>query len=126
MSLTTKGDFKVGGVEFSPKSLKINYESLQSEDTGRTDDGKLHIYWVYRKLRKLEIEMAPMTSKQVHNLLSKVQGKEYDITYFDVLTNAERTSRVYTSNSSGDCFSGVLKNGLYTGVSFHAIEIEGE
>ena len=126
MSLSTKGSFQVDNVEFTPKTLKVNFESLSSENSGRTLDGVMHIYWVFNKIRKLEIEMAPMTAAQVAALLSRVQGKIYNITYFDPIDNAERTTQVYTSNSSTDVYSGIIRNGLYQGVQFNAIEIAGE
>jgi hypothetical protein len=86
----------------------------------------LHINWVFRKIRKIEIEMPPMTAKEVSALLRLVQGQEYELTYFDVLDNNERTIKVYTSNSKSDLYSGFVLNGLYQGVSFNAIELEGE
>lgn len=124
--MNSKGNFIINKKEFSPKSLKVNYESLASEDSGRTDDGVMRIEWVKRCVRKLEIIMPPMTANEVSELLPLVQGKEYNITYFDPLTNSERTINVYTSNSSGDCFSGVLRGGLYTNVGFNCIELAGE
>ena len=37
MALTTKGHFIInGGKEFKAKNINVNYESLTSEDTGRT------------------------------------------------------------------------------------------
>ena len=67
--MNSKGNFIINGKEFSPKSLKVNYESLASEDSGRTDDGVMRIEWVKRCVRKLEIIMAPMTPNEVSELL---------------------------------------------------------
>lgn len=115
MALSNKGNFMIGATEFVPKSLKISYESLASEDSGRTDDGIMHITWVRSKMTKLEIEMPPFKHEDRNNLISLVQGKIYNITFFDPDTNGERTLQVYTSNSSLDLYSGVLYNGLYNG-----------
>ena len=63
MALTTQGHFKINDdKEFVAKSLKVNYESLSGEDSGRTDDGVMRINWIFRRIRKVEIEMPPMTS----------------------------------------------------------------
>lgn len=70
--------------------------------------------------------MPPMTSAQVSDLLMKVQGKIYNMTYFDPLANAEVTKEFYTGNSQSECYSGVVQNGLYIGVGFNAIETGGE
>lgn len=127
MALTSKGHFIINGLyEFKAKSLKVNYESLAGPNSGRTSAGNMVIDWIYRRIRKLEIEMAPSTASDINTLLALVQGQEYTITYFDPLENAEKSIGVYTSNSSGDMYSGVIRNGLWQGVSFNAIEIEGE
>lgn len=127
MALASKGHFIIDGdLEFAAKAIKIGYESLSAEDSGRTDDGVMRINWIFRRIRKVEIEMPPMTSAEVSRLLSAVQGQEYELTYFDILDDAEKTIKVYTSNSSGDCYSGIVLNGLYQGVSFNAIELAGE
>lgn len=126
MALTTKGNFIIDDLEFAAKAIKVGYESLSAEDSGRTADGVMRINWIFRRIRKVEIEMPPLKSYEVSQLLALVQGQEYDLTYFDPLDNSEKTIRVYTSNSSADCYSGILVNGLYQGVSFNAIEMAGE
>ena len=127
MALTTQGHFKINDdKEFVAKSLKVNYESLSGEDSGRTDDGVMRINWIFRRIRKVEIEMPPMTSQELSRLLSRVQGQEYYLTYYDPLDNVERKAKVYTSNSKTDLYSGITMNGLWQGVSFNAIELEGE
>lgn len=126
MALTTKGHFRVDGKEFVAKSINLKYESLADENSGRTDDGVMHIYWIFSRIRKIEITMPPCTVAESASILSLVQGKTYSLTYFDILSNTERTLQVYTSNSSGDIMSGVIMNGLVTGLKFNAIELAGE
>lgn len=126
MALRSKGNFQINGIEFSPKSFKPNYESLATNDSGRTDDGIMHITYVLDRVRKYEIEMPPCGSDLISQLFSLVQGKEYYMTFFDPLENAEMTRKFYTSNSAADCYSGVLYNGLWQGVAFNAIELGGE
>lgn len=126
MALTSKGHFIVNGKEFLAKSIKVGFESLADSNSGRTDDGVMHINWIYRRIRKLEIEMPPCSSAEVSRLLREVQGREYEIIYFDPLDNAEKLIGCYTSNSASDLYSGVIRNGLWQGVSFNAIELEGE
>ncbi len=126
MALTTKGHFKINNEQFEAKSLRVNYESLSGEDSGRTDDGVMRINWIFKKVRKVEIEMPPMESSDLSKLLSLVQGQEYSLTYFDPLDNAEKTIQVYTSNSKTDLYSGMILGGLWQGVAFNAIELAGE
>lgn len=126
MALSNKGNFIINNIEFKPKSMKPNYESLATEDSGRTDDGVIHIHWVLDRIRKWEIVMPPMTSEEQAQLLSLVQGKIYYMTYWDTLANQELTRKFYTSNSAADMYSGYIKNGLWLDTEFHAIEVGGE
>lgn len=125
--LSNKGKFQVNGREFDAKSIKVNLESLATDDSGRTADGVMHIYWIYRKIRKVEIELPPTADKaKLANLLALVQGNEYELTYWDPLQNTEKTIHVYTSNSSADLYNGIIYNGIWQGAKFNAIEIAGE
>ena len=126
MALTSKGHFKVNGTEYLAKSIKVELESLASEDSGRTDDGVMHINWILRKIRKVFIEMPPSTTANIAPLLAAVQGQTYSLTYFDPLANAEKTITAYTSKGSSSLYSGVLYNGLWQGTQFNAIEVGGE
>lgn len=62
---------------FSPKSLKVNFESLASEDSGRTNDGIMHVSFVLSRIRKIEITMPPCTVDNASKILNLVQGKVY-------------------------------------------------
>lgn len=70
--------------------------------------------------------MPPCESSEVSRLLSLVQGQEYELEYFDPLANSIKLIGAYTSNSSADMYSGIIRNGLWQGVSFNAIELAGE
>ena len=127
MALTDKGCFQVNGTEYKAQEISTSYESLASDDSGRTQDGVMHIYWVRRRVRKVSIEMPPTSDKaMIAQLLASVQGQEYNLTYWDQLENAEKTINVYTSTSKSDWYNGVIYNGIVQGVSFNAIELAGE
>ena len=123
MALSSKGNFKIGSTEYSPKSLKVTYDSLATANSGRSDDGTMVINWVRLNIRKLEIEMPPLKPAELSALLSAVSGKKYNMTFHDPRTNAEVTVQMYTSGSEGECYNGVLYGGLYQGVQFSAIEV---
>ena len=67
--------------QFAPSSMKPLVESLATEDSGRSDDGVMHIYWVLNRVRKLEIELRPNTPEEISKILNKVLGKEYYLTF---------------------------------------------
>lgn len=118
--------FKINGkAMISPQECKVEYDSLADENSGRTMDGVMHINWIWRNIRKVNIKMPPLTTAELGQLLSQVQGQEYSLTYLDPI-RGKHTIRAYTSKSSADVHSGVLYNGLWVGASFNAIELEGE
>lgn len=123
MALSGKGNFIINEVEYSPKSLTVTYDSLATSKSGRADDGTMKITWVRKNIRKLEIQMPPMRLAALHRLFVDVGGQKYDMTFWDPRTNQEVTVEMYTSNTKGECYSGVLHGGLYQGVQFSAIEV---
>ena len=126
MALTSKGHFKVNGKEYVAKSIKVDLESLASEDSGRTDNGVMHINWILKKIRKVQIELPPSTPDVFAPLLNAVQGQIYLLTYFDPMDNSEKTINAYTSTSSSELYSGILHTGLWQGIQFNAIQVGGE
>lgn len=135
---TNHGKFAVSATqngtytEFDAKSIQYTFESLATSDSGRTDDGVMHITWVKRKIRKFNITMPPIKyadiTRSSKNPLLLVQGKEYYIKIFDPSTSNSTFEiyHVYTSNSSGETYNGVLYDGLWTGIAFNAIELGGD
>lgn len=118
-----KGNFKVDSVEYSPKSMTFTYDSLAKANSGRSDDGTMVINWARQNITKIEIVMPPMKPAALKTLLADISGKKYNMTFHDPLTNSVVEKEMYTSNTKGECYSGVLHNGLYQGVSFSAIEV---
>lgn len=112
--------------KFPMKSLKMSYESLASDDSGRTLDGVMHIYWVKRNLNKFEIVLPPVTANTILSLVNLVQGKEYYIRLpFGKIGGVQtfNIKHVYTSNANTSMYSGVLYGGLWQDFTFHAIEL---
>ncbi len=60
MALTSTGHFKIGNKEFKAKSLKVGFESLNSEDSGRTDDGVMRLSWVSAELERQKLRCHPL------------------------------------------------------------------
>ena len=75
MPNNSNGYISVGGRSFAVQSLKVNLESLAAEDSGRTDDGVMHINWVLRRIRKVEVKLPPCDASTASSLLALVQGQ---------------------------------------------------
>lgn len=111
---------------FQNGGLQIDYDSLATEDSGRSVDGEMHITWILSRARKVEIQLPPCSALFASKILDRVMGRKYYITYWDLITNSEKTIHVYTSNGKGSLYSGVVRNGLYQGIAFNGIELKGE
>lgn len=111
---------------FQGGGLNVDYDSLATEDSGRSVDGYNHITWILSRARKVEIQLPPCSALFASKILDRVMGRKYYITFYDIATNSEKTCYVYTSNGRGSMYSGVVRNGLWQGIQFNAIEIMGE
>lgn len=101
--------------------VKVDFDSLVGEGSGRTDDGIMHVEWIRTNIRKVYIKYSALTEEEIASILSKVQGKEYTLTYKDPILGIN-TIDCYTSNSSTSLYSAVLYNGLWRNVTFNCIE----
>lgn len=118
--------YKIDGKAMvSPQSVNVQFESLASPESGRTDDGVMHITYIWRKIRKISIKLPSLSQEEISDILSKVQGKEYTLTYLDPIEGVTQ-KKVYTSNTSTDLYSGILYGGVWQGAGFNAIELAGE
>ena len=124
--IDNRNSFAVNGVRFPAQKIRNNWESLATEDSGRTLDGVMHIYWVFEKINKVEITLPPCNGETVQRLIDAVQGRIYTLTWFDPGTNSVRSMQCYTSNSHADMYSGIIRNGLWEKVTFNAIQIQGD
>ena len=121
----TKGKIKINNIEYDVKSCKVEIAGLEADDSGRTDDGVYHYNYIYNRGRKITIQLVPTTQATVSALLNAVAGKTYNLTYYDPIAG-EKTIQAHTKSTSGSLYSGVLLNGLWSGVSFKAEQIGGE
>ena len=121
----TKGKIKINNIEYDVKSCKVEIAGLEADDSGRTDDGVYHYNYIYNRGRKITIQRVPATQETVAALLNAVAGKTYNLTYYDPIAG-EKTIQAHTKSTSGSLYSGVLLNGLWSGVSFKAEQIGGE
>ena len=105
-------------------SIQISHESIQSSDTGRTEDGVMHIDWVRTNMVKVNMAWSHLTGKEVAFLEQLMQGKEFTLTYFD--KGARHTASVYVSKVTYKKVTDALyasEGGLYSDIAIDAIEI---
>lgn len=103
------------------KDTKIEYDSLAASESGRTEDGIMHIAWIRRQIAKINLVYPVMTKSEAEHLLGLLQGQEFSFTYPDPVLGS-RTISAYASNSSYDYHTDAVGEGLLTNVSINIIE----
>lgn len=124
--LSTNGRWAVNGtpIYIPAPSTQISHESIQSSDTGRTEDGVMHIDWVRTNMVKVFLTWSYLTGDEVATLERLMQGKEFTLTYYD--KGSTKTAHVYVSNMNYKKITDSLytsEGGLYGDISANAIEI---
>jgi hypothetical protein len=124
--LSTNGRWAVNGTPiYIPASdTQVSHESIQSADTGRTEDGVMHIDWVRKNMVKVFLSWRYLTGNEVATLERLMQGKEFTLTYFD--KGSKHTADVYVSNMNYKKITDSLytdEGGLYGDITANAIEI---
>lgn len=88
---------KISGVDVSDlvKGLKIGYETLVSDNSGRNANGDTVIDVINQKV-KLQVGFRPMDDSDMARLLSTFEGYVVDVSYRDSKTNSIKTITCYT------------------------------
>ena len=122
-------------------NLKIEHTNVASADSGRTEDGKMHINWVRRDIRKVNLLYNAISGKEKSVMEALMQGKEFWFRYLDTnhtadpvwngtdytLQNMATVKEIYayTGESNYQYYSSVhyaSEGGIFTGFSINVIE----
>lgn len=82
---------------YVPSSVTIENDNIVSPDSGRVESGKMHITWVRREVRKINLVFDHITGAEVAFMHSLMQGKEFTFTYYD---NGVKTMEAYAGKDS--------------------------
>ena len=101
--------------------IKVEHSNLAGSSSGRTEDGVMHIDWVRRDIRKVNLQWSVLTASELDYVLGLMQGKEFTITFKD--RGRVQTMSAYSSESSYTYYSAAFGEDIYTDVSINAIEM---
>ena len=101
--------------------IKVEHTNLAGSSSGRTEDGIMHIDWVRRDIRKVNLQWKVLTARELDYILGLMQGKEFTLTFKD--RGRVQTMSAYSSESSYTYYSAALGEDIYTDVSINAIEM---
>lgn len=121
--LDTKGEWAVNGkpLYIPSAGIQIEHTNLAGSSSGRTEDGIMHIDWVRRDIRKVNLRWSVMTASELNYVLGMIQGKEFVLTFKDRGTVC--TMNAYSAESSYTYYTAALGEDIYTDVSINAIEM---
>jgi len=115
-------------------NIKIEHTNVASADSGRTEDGVMHINWVRRDIRKVNLMYNAISGAEKAKMEQLMQGKEFWFRYrdphYEVVNNVETLVEVssfygYTGESNYQFYSSVHyenEGGIFTNFSINVIE----
>ena len=104
-------------------NIKIEHTNVASADSGRTEDGYMHINWVRRDVRKVNLMYNAISGNEKDTMETLMQGKEFYFRFKDGATVKEFYG--YCGESSYQYYSSVhyaAEGGIFTGFSINVIE----
>ena len=96
---------KIGDKDVSDlvRSLKVGYETLVSDQSGRNANGDTVIDVINKKV-KLYVTFRPMESDDMASLLAAMENYVVNVTYRDSKTNSNKTITCYTGTPEPDYY----------------------
>ena len=121
--LDTTGSWKVDSspLYIPSAGIRVEHTNLAGTSSGRTEDGIMHIDWIRRDIRKVNLQWKVLTGTELNYILGLMQGKEFTLTFKD--RGVVQTMSAYSSESSYTYYSAALGEDIYTDVSINAIEM---
>ncbi len=115
--------FTVNGTDFSDlvSGLKVGYETLVSENSGRNANGDTVIDVVNKKV-KLYVVFRPTTIAEMVKFLSAIEGYVVRVSYLDPKTNTTKTITAYTGTPEPEYYS-LTNKMVYKSMSLNFIEL---
>ena len=116
-------------------NIKIEHTNVASADSGRTEDGYMHINWVRRDVRKVNMTFSAISGAEKAFMENLMQGKEFYFRYVDphieIVNGTETLVKVsqfygYTGESNYQEYSSVhyeSEGGIFTNFSINVVEL---
>lgn len=121
--MDTAGEWMIDGKHlYIPSAgIRVDHTNLAGSSSGRTEDGVMHIDWIRRDIRKVNLQWKVLTASELDYVFGLMQGKEFTLTFKD--RGRVQTMKAYSSESSYVYYSAAFGEDVYTDVSINAIEM---
>ena len=88
----------INGVQLpAPMSYSVEYNDLDSEDTGRSEDGMLHRKRVRSKVVKIKVAWEQLTQDKADLILNAIEPASFTVTYY---FGSQQTATMYAGNQT--------------------------
>lgn len=114
----------INGVDVSDlvSGLKVGYETLVSEDSGRNANGDTVLDVINRKV-KLYVSYRPMDGSQMQRLLRAIKPYVVNVTYRDPEMNSLNTIQTYHGTPEPEYYWIHDNSVLYKAFEFNLVEL---
>ena len=114
---------KVNNTDFSDlvSGLKIGYETLVSDNSGRNAAGNTVIDVINRKI-KVYVTLRHTTNTEMKNFLAAIKSYVVNITFLNPETNALTTVNAYTGTPEPEYYT-ISDKTIYKPMSLNFIEL---
>lgn len=115
--------FKINGKDFSNivSGLKVGYEVLVSDKSGRNANGDTTIDIINRK-RKIYVTLRHTKAAEMRAFLEAVHPFVVTVAYLDPQTGAEKTAKTYTSTPEPEYYT-ISDKTLYKPMTINFVEL---
>lgn len=115
---------KINGTDVSHlvKSLRVGYETLVAEDSGRNANGDTVLDIVNRKT-KLYVSFRPMDDEEMATLLASFSDYVIPVSYRDSKSNSTKTITCYTGTPEPEYYWILNDRVLYKQMDLNFIEM---
>lgn len=109
----------IDGVELpAPMTYSVEYNDLDSDDTGRSEDGMLHRVRVRSRVAKIKASWKQLDQEKADLILTAIAPDEFEVVYY---FGTQKTATMYAGSQSCECVR--VNNGQAKwNVSFDLIE----
>ena len=114
--------FKVNGVDCpTPSEFIWSRQQVSAADSGRTQDGIMHVNRVAMK-DKIQLAWNGTDPNKTATVLQLFESEYFDVTYRDPRTNSVVTKKFYRGDVTAPTYWW-CNDGLFEKVSFNIIEV---
>lgn len=96
--MTGPNVISINGVALPPPmSYSVEYNDLDSSDTGRSEDGMLHRNRVRASIAKIKVGWEQLTTEQADFILNAISSESFTVNYY---FGVQKTATMYAGSQS--------------------------